>query len=854
MQAEPGGARAVPWRPRAIPTPGKPRGPELQGDEGAIEEFFGQLWFFPTESSAGRPRVSQNTNSAATLVWIRKDKWESGIFNPEDCFPVGSQDALGKSPKKLNFAEQIWGRGERKSFIQTVKEAMAGRGRGGGRMHPRYPEEEGGGWGTQYPPNPYPYQMPFYQQPPMPPPPYGFYPGQPPYHPSPQLMQNQGFEGFGQARPRGRFQGGRGRSSYHQIQHATQHQQQQKMGDEKRDQDRREEERVQNRSESTKLSERFPQVVCFKCGEPGHFSSACNKPKVCFICYQKDHVVDECPNWRKKHSAAQFYGSANKGLGFYHINVESSEERFRHWKGFDNYGVFTIEEGEMDEEGVLKTLRDKCDKEWQWSLMRMEDYKYLVKFPPHKKVVDSVAMGGISYFYLNKGAVMASLKVWDGEIEPVGQLAEVWVQVRGVPPKWNDWQTIREIASCLGRLMEVDWQSFFSSFFSMIRVKIACKDPVRIPIERVLEMNNHLYLVSFKTEGFEQVQENPEEKNKEEEGGNVDGDGNEGGNEDGNSEDEDLLDDEPEQEERDPSRANKESGGNEPQSKDKQNKSAGSKQRQMTEGVNLGQESGGRNGETTDRRAAGLPACINLLQAMELEGNENDDQSLLYGCGEEDELLTLPEEWTYNETLGDEGGAEFGNVMVEQSQSVGEGQVSSINEKGGAGQSSKAYSKGKWGPIMTTRKSSRNANDTRPMMTRAQEAKRKWQETHPKGKTNSDLPFISEHALHAVATAICLVDRDGNPVDDEVVGKIMKEETNRDKKYMTSVESNPEAGSYQDRSGNSDLAENNNEKGQDQGCEDGAPSDSAMAEDLLYMIEKGENRIGGRKKTKKKNR
>jgi hypothetical protein len=26
--------------------------------------------------------------------------------------------------------------------------------------------------------------------------------------------------------------------------------------------------------------------------------------------------------------------------------------------------------------------------------MAMEDYKYLVKFPPHKKVVDSVAMGG----------------------------------------------------------------------------------------------------------------------------------------------------------------------------------------------------------------------------------------------------------------------------------------------------------------------------------------------------------------------------------------------------------------------------------------------------------------------------
>jgi hypothetical protein len=43
MQAEPGGIRADPWRPQAVPTPGKPKSPELQGEEGAIEEFFGQL-------------------------------------------------------------------------------------------------------------------------------------------------------------------------------------------------------------------------------------------------------------------------------------------------------------------------------------------------------------------------------------------------------------------------------------------------------------------------------------------------------------------------------------------------------------------------------------------------------------------------------------------------------------------------------------------------------------------------------------------------------------------------------------------------------------------------------------------
>lgn len=33
------------------------------------------------------------------------------------------------------------------------------------------------------------------------------------------------------------------------------------------------------------------QVVCFNCGEIGHFSSACSEPRVCFICHSADHVV-----------------------------------------------------------------------------------------------------------------------------------------------------------------------------------------------------------------------------------------------------------------------------------------------------------------------------------------------------------------------------------------------------------------------------------------------------------------------------------------------------------------------------------------------------------------------------------
>lgn len=55
------------------------------------------------------------------------------------------------------------------------------------------------------------------------------------------------------------------------------------------------------------------------------------------------------------------------------------------------------------------------------------------------------------------------------------------MQIKGIPPKWCNWETLRQVASTLGKLIEVDRQSLFSSFFAMVRVKIKCRDPASIP-------------------------------------------------------------------------------------------------------------------------------------------------------------------------------------------------------------------------------------------------------------------------------------------------------------------------------------------------------------------------------------
>jgi hypothetical protein len=48
------------------------------------------------------------------------------------------------------------------------------------------------------------------------------------------------------------------------------------------------------------------------------------------------------------------------------------------------------------------------------------------------------------------------LRDWAGDVEPYDVLDEIWVQIRGIPPKWSDWKTFNQIASSLGRMVEVD--------------------------------------------------------------------------------------------------------------------------------------------------------------------------------------------------------------------------------------------------------------------------------------------------------------------------------------------------------------------------------------------------------------
>lgn len=163
----------------------------------------------------------------------------------------------------------------------------------------------------------------------------------------------------------------------------------------------------------------------------------------------------------------------------------------QHMGGRKNVGIVYIEAGQVTKENLAHNFSLIYKTNWPWHVRKLDEWTYLVKFPPHIPV-EQVAS------YPNFGlpelvGVVVNVENWDGTLEHYAELQTVWLKLYGVAPTWVEWSVLEQFASVLGTLVDVDWQGNFKSFFEVVRTQIRCKDSTKIPPDRVFGIGAKLF-------------------------------------------------------------------------------------------------------------------------------------------------------------------------------------------------------------------------------------------------------------------------------------------------------------------------------------------------------------------------
>jgi hypothetical protein len=289
-----------------------------------------------------------------------------------------------------------------------------------------------------------------------------------------------------------------------------------------------------------------------------------------------------------------------------------------------------------------------------------------------------------------------------------------------------------------------------------------------IPESRIMEMDNNLFLIHFKTENEERENEKPE-------GDEGKGDSSEGEEENQEEESEKTF----------------EAVGKE--AKDRKDNSKDNADKDRSKGGALGSgkstqrinsvartllfaEDKENQGSTREGRE--LYGGVNLLQAMEVEEPGEVEQE---GDDEEEEGFLLPEEWVYSmSNTESEGGTVLEqNRELDRREEEDGGMTRQIKKDQGAGEK-------KWGPVVVERRSKRHVEDGKTVLEKAQDTKRKWNEGARTGITKPKHNLVTYDDLRSSALFFGIVHKDGNPVNNRVIKEIEKSEIDRNRVYSDS--------------------------------------------------------------------
>lgn len=130
-----------------------------------------------------------------------------------------------------------------------------------------------------------------------------------------------------------------------------------------------------------------------------------------------------------------YYGTCHPIPAFFlflHFDNPANQRGPQYHGSLKNVGIVLVEAGEVTKQELATEFADIYKTNWPWPINALDEWTFLVKFPPE---IDVVQVAGYPCFGLKKDNVVVNVEVWKGRIEAEEDLQETWIKIRKLNPQ-----------------------------------------------------------------------------------------------------------------------------------------------------------------------------------------------------------------------------------------------------------------------------------------------------------------------------------------------------------------------------------------------------------------------------------